>query len=77
VLARLAAAWGDNAAADRFYKRAAERDQHAGGPAWVLRNLRHHSNFLRTTGQHERTDVVAQRADRLARAITRATSGRL
>ena len=52
VLARLAAACADNAAADQLYQHAAERDQHAGAPAWVLRDLHHHSDFLRTIGQH-------------------------
>jgi DNA-binding SARP family transcriptional activator len=70
VLARLAAAAGDNAAADQFYQHATERDQHAGAPAWVLRDLHHHSDFLRTTGQHERAHALARRADHLAGTIT-------
>ena len=57
VLARLAAVCADNAAADKLYQHAAERDQHAGAPAWVLRDLHHHSDFLRTIGQHERADA--------------------
>jgi hypothetical protein len=70
VLARLAAACGDTAAADPLYQHAAMRDQHAGAPAWVLRDLRHHSEFVRSIGQHERADALSQRATDLASAIT-------
>jgi hypothetical protein len=38
VLARLAAAAGDDSAADHRYQHATERDQHAGDPARVLRD---------------------------------------
>ena len=72
VLARLAAVCGDSAAADELYQHAAGRDQHAGAPAWVLRDLKHHSDFLGTVGEHERADVLSRLAAGPASAITSA-----
>jgi hypothetical protein len=74
VLARLAAVCGDNAAADELYQHAAQRDQQAGAPAWVLRDLRHHSDFLHAIEHHERADALAQRAAGLAGLIRSAAS---
>jgi hypothetical protein len=61
VLARLAGACGDDAAADRLFRDAAERDERAGAPAWATRDLRHHSEFLRSRGQDRRADEIAAR----------------
>ena len=59
VLARLAGACGHDAAADRHFRDAAERDERAGAPAWVSRDLRYHSEFLRAIGQDRRADEIA------------------
>jgi hypothetical protein len=69
LLARLAATCGDHPSAAELYELAAERDARANAPAWVLRDLRHHSDFLRAIGQHERADDVAGRAWQQAKAI--------
>jgi tetratricopeptide (TPR) repeat protein len=69
LLARLAAMCGDNPTADQLYEQAIQLDQRAAALAWVLRDLRHHSNFLHTTGQRKRATDVARRATQQARAI--------
>jgi DNA-binding SARP family transcriptional activator len=74
ALARLAAVCEDNAAADQLYQHAAQRDQQAGAPAWVRRDLHHHSDFLHAIEHHERADALAQRAAALAGVITSAAS---
>jgi DNA-binding SARP family transcriptional activator len=74
ALARLAAVCEDNAAADQLYEHAAQRDQQAGAPAWVLRDLQHHVDFLHAIEHHERADALAQRAGALAGGITAAAS---
>jgi tetratricopeptide (TPR) repeat protein len=74
LLARLAVVCGDHAAADELYKHAAKADERAGAPAWVLRDLHHHSDFLHTIGRHEPADALTQRAAVLGGAITSAAS---
>jgi hypothetical protein len=68
-LARLAAACGDRLSADKLYRLAAERDERARAPAWVVRDLRHHAEFLRAIGQHERANDIARLASQQAEAI--------
>src|SRR5436309_6252505 len=62
VLARLAVACGDHAAADQHYQHATQSDQQAGATAWVLRDLHHHSDLLHTIGRHSRADELGQPA---------------
>jgi hypothetical protein len=64
VLARLGAVCGDDAAADRLFRVAAKRDERAGAPAWVSRDLRHHSEFLHAIGQNRLADEIAAQAKR-------------
>jgi tetratricopeptide (TPR) repeat protein len=72
VLARLAVACGDHAAADQHYLQATQSDQHAGATAWVLRDLHHHSDLLHTIGRHSRANELGQRAAAITIAAARA-----
>ncbi len=69
LLARLAALLGDHAAADRMFCQAAELDERAGAPAFVLRDLRAHGSFLRATGRHVDADGVVRRAADLSESL--------
>ena len=64
-LARLAALCGAATAADELFAEAARRDDHAGAPAFVVRDLLHHGEFLRAIGQHDGAhDRVRQAAEK-------------
>jgi DNA-binding SARP family transcriptional activator len=65
VLARLAAACGDDAAADRLFRDAAQRDEQAGAPAWVSRDIRHHRELARYVGRASAVVAPTVREDRL------------
>jgi hypothetical protein len=69
ALARLAAVCGDTTDADRLFAEAARRDDHAGAPAFVVRDLRHHGEFLRAIGQHHRADELIAEAGEKARSL--------
>jgi DNA-binding SARP family transcriptional activator len=62
LLARLAAACGDLEDADRLFVEAEQRDERAGAPVWVLRDLRHHARLLEAAGQAERARTILARA---------------
>jgi hypothetical protein len=70
-LARLAALCGAATAADELFAEAARRDDHAGAPAFVVRDLLHHGEFLRLRaigqhdGAHERFRQAAEKAQSL------------
>ena len=68
-LARLAALCRDSSDADRLFGEAARRDDHAGAPAFVVRDLRHHGEFLRAIGQHDRADNFIAQAAEKARSL--------
>ncbi len=68
-LALLAATCGDHEQADHLFTDAARRDEHAGAPAMVVRDLEHHGRFLRRIGQRERATRLRECAARQARAI--------
>lgn len=55
---RLAAVCGDNEAADRLFTDAARRDERAGAPALVSRDLRYHAQFLHADGHPCRADQL-------------------
>jgi hypothetical protein len=65
-LAKLAALCGDAGAADELFAEAARRDEHAGAPAFVVRDLLHHGDFLRAAGHddraHDLTRMAAEKA---------------
>lgn len=69
LIARLAAVCGDHAAADRMFEEAQRRDERAGAPAFVLRDLRLHERFLRAKGRHVDADTVLRRAAELALSL--------
>jgi hypothetical protein len=62
LLARPAAVCGDHAAADELFRDAARLDEHAGATALVVRDLRDHGEFLRTTGRNGDADGLLRRA---------------
>jgi hypothetical protein len=68
-LARLAALCGDVTAADELFAEAARRDDYAGAPAFVVRDLRHHGEFLKTIGQHDRADDLITEAAAKAQSL--------
>ena len=61
-LAQLAALCDDVAEADRLFEDAARRDERAGAPAWVIRDLQRHGEFLRAAGQLERGEELLRHA---------------
>jgi hypothetical protein len=69
LIARLAALCGDQTAADQMFSDAANRDKLAGAPAFVLRDLRAHESFLRSTGRNLDADRLLRRAADLARSL--------
>ena len=69
LLARLAAVLGDHEAADRMFRSAAERDERAGAPAFVLRDLRGHESLLRAAGRHDDAGALSRRAADLAESL--------
>lgn len=68
-LARLAALCGDATAADELFAEAARRDDHAGAPAFVVRDLLHHGEFLRAIGQHDGADDLVRKAVEEAQSL--------
>ena len=69
LLARLAAVCGDHAAADELFRDAARLDEHAGATALVVRDLRDHGEFLRTTGRNGDAEGLLRRAADKARSL--------
>jgi hypothetical protein len=68
-LAKLAALCGDAGAADELFAEAARRDEHAGAPAFVVRDLLHHGDFLRAAGQDDRADDLTRMAAEKAASL--------
>jgi hypothetical protein len=67
-LAQLAALCDDVAEADRLFADAARGDERAGAPAFVIRDLQRHGEFLRAAGQLERgTELLRAAASQAAR----------
>ena len=46
LLARLAATCGDTPAAEQHFQEAVKRDEHAGAPVWVARDVRRHAELV-------------------------------
>jgi DNA-binding SARP family transcriptional activator/tetratricopeptide (TPR) repeat protein len=69
LIARLAALCGDHTTADQMFAEAQERDDRAGAPAFVLRDLCVHESFLRASGRHAHADKVRRRAADLALSL--------
>jgi DNA-binding SARP family transcriptional activator len=69
LIARLAVVCGDHAAADQMFEQAARRDERAGAPMFVLRDLRAYQRFLRAAGRDAHADTVLRRAADVASSI--------
>lgn len=72
LLARLAATCGDLPAADELFAEAVRRDEHAGAPTLVIRDLQHHGKLLLATGEPARAKEITERAAREAEALSSA-----
>ncbi len=68
-LARLATLCGDATAADDLFAEAARRDDHAGAPACVVRDLQHHGEFLRRIGLQDRADDLIRQATEKSQSL--------
>jgi DNA-binding SARP family transcriptional activator len=69
LIARLAAVCGDHSAADQRFSEAADHDERAGAPAFVLRDLRAHERFLRASGRDAHAETITCRAADLAQSL--------
>ncbi|MGB0092598.1 MAG: hypothetical protein WBP81_08705, partial [Solirubrobacteraceae bacterium] len=69
LLARLAAVCGDNASADELFADAAQRDEHAGAAALVVRDLQRHGELLHAADRHQHADELLHAVAEKARSL--------
>jgi hypothetical protein len=71
LIARLAAVCGDHSTAAQMFEEAKGRDERAGAPAFVLRDLRAHASVLRAVGRNAEADAVLRHAAEWALSLGR------